>query len=77
MPKQTAAAKQSDFAIYCRKIRLWLASHPGSCGFEVRQEFGKRYDRALTKMLGMGIVRREQGISSNGGITFVWYVVPQ
>lgn len=77
MPNKPADAKRAKFAILCRKIRLWLNENPGSSGFDVKLKFGKRYEKALLKMLGMGIVRCEQGLSSNGGITMVWYVVPQ
>ncbi len=77
MPNKPADAKRAKFAIFCREIRLWLNTNPGSSDFEVRQQFGGKYERALYKMLGMGIVKREQGLSPNGGVTMVWSVVHQ
>lgn len=68
--------KRKEFAIRCREVRLFIASHPGIPTTELYLKFGKRITFGLKRMLDMGIIKREQVLSSVG-ITTGWYVVPQ
>ncbi len=69
-------AKHAKFALECRKIRMFIASHPGTTSYEIKQAVGGRYDLALSKMLGMGIIKCElEAIDDKR--SFKWSVVPQ
>lgn len=69
-------ARAAKFALECRAIRMYLVTHPGSTTFEMKADGVKgRRDQALSKMLGMGIVRCEPG--PDGHKAFRWTVVPQ
>lgn len=62
--------KQKKFALECRKVRMFIAAHPGTNSYEIRQDLGKSPSRHLSKMVGMGIVKVE-------GLEGPYYVVPQ
>lgn len=59
-------------ALDCRKVRLYLAAHPGSTSREIGEGTGVRSSTPLFKMQGMGIIRVENQDSIKR-----WYVVPQ
>ncbi len=74
--EQALEAKHAKFALECRKIRMFIASHPGATSYDIKQSVGGRYDMALSKMLGMGIVKCELE-SIDDRRSFKWFVVPQ
>lgn len=67
-------AKAKKFALQCRAIRLFIAKNPATTSFAIKEQFKHSVDRHLGKMLGMGIIKVEEG---NGGGTGLFYVVPQ
>lgn len=74
---------KAEFAVFCRKVRMYIAAHPGVTSFEIRDAIGGRYDMALAKMLGMGIIRYEKAQLNDSSVNFPttscnrWFVVPQ
>lgn len=59
-------------ALDCRKVRMFLATHPGSTSREIADGTGVKSSTPLFKMQGMGIIRVENQDSIKR-----WYVVPQ
>jgi hypothetical protein len=74
--KATTEANRAKFAIECRNIRLWLSSNPGATSFEIKQAVGGRTDMALSKMLGMEIIKCVHE-RTDAGRRIEWFVVPQ
>jgi hypothetical protein len=68
------AAKAKKFALECREVRLFIAQNPATNSFAIKERFKHSVDRHLSKMLGMGIIKVEDG---HGGGTGLFYVVPQ
>lgn len=67
--------RTAKFAIFCRKIRMEIAANPGVTTAELKQKMGGRYDMALSKMQGMGIIKGETAFNQQLGTT--WFVIPQ
>lgn len=67
-------AKAAALALDCRKVRLWLAEHPGATSFEIKQATKCRVDVALAKMLAMKLVKLEVTFEE-GGRRRRWYVI--
>lgn len=70
-------ARRAEFAIACRKIRLWIAANPGCTRNQIRVYHTHKPDFCLGKMLGMQIIRSEKQLDQNGKTVARWYVVPQ
>ena len=65
-------------AIECRKIRLWLATHPDATCREIFEGTGVINTQSrLLKMLGMGIVVFAMKKKEDGRFRQHWTVVPQ
>ncbi len=67
----------SDFAIRCRKVRLYVANNPGLTSYEITKAAGVNSEWPLRKMAAMGIVRFSQIEEEDGRRPQRWYVVPQ
>lgn len=68
--------KRAEFALECRKVRLWIAAHPGATSHEIKAACGNRYDMCLAKLISMRIVRVERTKREPRGFVNKWYVVP-
>lgn len=68
-------ARIAKFALFCRKVRLEIAANPGITTAELKKRLGGRYDMALSKMSGMGIIKGETSFNQQLGTT--WFVIPQ
>jgi hypothetical protein len=77
MSPEAKAAKRAKFALECRKIRLFLAEHPGATSPEIKQATGISPRFHLAKMVGMGIVRWDGENFGTPPMRQQWYVVPQ
>jgi len=78
MSPEAKAAKRAKFALECRKVRLFIAEHPGTTDYEIKQATKISPDFHLRKMVGMGIVELNQQYDPDThGQSRKWYVVPQ
>lgn len=77
MSPEAKAAKSAHFALECRKIRLFVANHPGVTSSDIKQGTGISPRFHLAKMVGMGIVRWEGENYGTPPSRQQWFVVPQ
>ena len=68
--------KRAEFALECRKVRLWIATHPNATSHEIKAACGSRYDMCLAKLISMRIVRVERTKREPRGFVNKWFVVP-
>ena len=73
--------QEQEFALECRKVRLYVAKNPASTSYEVRKGAGVKTDNALHHMLNLGLVRFSGGLGVHAEAEADrlrrWFVVPQ
>jgi hypothetical protein len=73
----SAVERSAKLALDCRKVRLFIAAHPGSTSKEIAEGTGIRYSRPLFKMVVMGLIRFTQERQEDGRRPQRWFVIPQ
>lgn len=70
-------AQRAESAIRCRKIRLYIAAHPGTTFKEMKEHFGHmRLCVSLNRLDALGLIRAEVNDTAIEGKR-KWFVVPQ